>query len=451
MNSIKTDKNTLRKWVLLLALLMIPAFAWAQGTKSAKPTPRPVKNPPANNTQPQRTQQQPQNRPPTSPGGNPTYRPGATQSGAYARGNQTAVTRDGRRIEVSYHPNGNRTIATHTNGRTLVSTGPHQGYLERPYLTRNGQTYVQRTYAVNNGTTRAYAYRVSSYRGAVYYRYVPAYHYQPAFYGWAYNPWPAPVQYNWGLNGDPWYAYYGPYFTPSPAYTTASLWLTDYALAENLQAAYRLQNTQPVTVGNPADAAGANATATGNGYASRFTPEVKRELADEVQQQLAAEQAAATNPGQAAPSRSEVPPALASRVFIVSTNLDVTASGRECGLTTGDIITRIGDTPDANQQLPTLVTVSKKADCAEGSQALVSVLQLQEMQNSFAQDIDSGLDTLAAKQGKGGLPVAPDTHTSPGEVPPPAPDVNVQTAVQDLQNAGAQIGPQVQQEAQGNR
>jgi hypothetical protein len=29
--------------------------------------------------------------------------------------------------------------------------------------------------------------------------YMPAYYYPPAYYGWAYNPWPAPAPYAWGL------------------------------------------------------------------------------------------------------------------------------------------------------------------------------------------------------------------------------------------------------------
>ena len=46
--------------------------------------------------------------------------------------------------------------------------------------------------------------------------YAPAYYYAPAFYGWAYNPWPAPIAYSWGFAAVPWYGYYGGYFTPWP-------------------------------------------------------------------------------------------------------------------------------------------------------------------------------------------------------------------------------------------
>lgn len=492
MKLIKIDKNTLQGSVLSLALVMISAFARAQTTQTppskvytppktsapaparsaqpARPATQPVSHPPTNGIQ------QPPYRPTTSPGATPTSRTVAPQ------GSQTAVTRDGRQIEVRpngrvervslrngttatfrpdgrirsitangvsavYHTNGSRTVVTHTNGRTLVSTGLQQGYVERPYLARNGRTYVQRTYSVN-GATRVYAYRVSSYKGVFYDRYVPAYHYDPAFYAWASSAWPAPVHYNWGWDGDPWYAYYGTYFTPYPAYPSASLWLTDYLIAQNLQLAYQLQDTQAASAGGSANAGTAESNMGGNGYVSPLTPELKQEVASEVQQQLATEQAAATNPGQGATRSSELPPALdpSLRVFLVSTSLDVTASGQDCSLTPGDWITRIGDSADANQQVLVLVTTSKKADCPAGSQVPLSVQQLQEMHNSFAQHLDDGIDTIARERGKDGLPVPPNTQTSPGEIPAPSPDANVQTALRDQQKALDQTGDQVQQE-----
>src|SRR5436853_7726288 len=63
-------------------------------------------------------------------------------------------------------------------------------------------------------------------------------YYQPVYYGWAYNPWPAPAYYRWGYYNDPWYGNYNYYYQPYPAYPSASPWLTDYILSENLRAAY---------------------------------------------------------------------------------------------------------------------------------------------------------------------------------------------------------------------
>src|SRR6266550_3673549 len=99
-----------------------------------------------------------------------------------------------------------------------INAGGHRGYMERPYLNRGGRTYVQRTYYVG-GRSYVYAYRTY-------------------YYGGAYNPWPAPAYYRWGYYNDPWYGNYNYYYQPYPAYPSASPWLTDYILSENLRAAY---------------------------------------------------------------------------------------------------------------------------------------------------------------------------------------------------------------------
>jgi hypothetical protein len=67
--------------------------------------------------------------------------------------------------------------------------------------------------------------------------YMPAYYYPPAYYGWAYNPWPAPAPYAWGWGAASWYGYCGAYFRPYPVYPSAAYWLTDYMVAANLQEA----------------------------------------------------------------------------------------------------------------------------------------------------------------------------------------------------------------------
>src|ERR1035438_5206734 len=96
-------------------------------------------------------------------------------------------------------------------------------------------------------------------------RYFPSYYYGAAFYGWAYNPWVNPIAYGWGWGGNPWYGYYGAYFTPYPVYAAPSLWLTDYLIANSLQAAYQAQ-VNAAALSNPAP----------------LTPETKQLIADEV-------------------------------------------------------------------------------------------------------------------------------------------------------------------------
>ena len=105
---------------------------------------------------------------------------------------------------------------------------------------------------------------------------------------WAYNPWASPVAYGWGWGGSPWYGYYGAYFQPYPYYAAPSLWLTDYLIAANLQAAYEAGQA---SAGGSASIDELGALAYGGGYESasdtvsttaKLTPELKQQIADEV-------------------------------------------------------------------------------------------------------------------------------------------------------------------------
>ncbi len=177
-----------------------------------------------------------------------------------------------------------------------------------------------------------------------------------------------------------------------------------------------------------------------------------------MQRQLEEERAAAQSPQAnppAAPVGNQTPPAALDptwSVFVVSSNLGVgTDDGKECELTPGDVIDRIDDTPSADNKVHVRVTSSKQNDCRVGLKPAVAVEDLQEMHNSFREQLDSGLKTLAENSGKGGLPKAPDTQTTPGEVPPPAPDGNVDAKLADQQKEATQAEAQVQQEVQSGQ
>jgi hypothetical protein len=167
-----------------------------------------------------------------------------------------------------------------------------------------------------------------------------------------------------------------------------------------------------------------------------LTPEVKEAIAEEVKAQLAEDQATARPAPQAQSVSDEVPPALdpARRTFVVSADLAVLADGQECSLTQGDVITRLTDTPDADGKVNLSVASSKRTDCAAGKLVAVSVDDLQEMRNRFEEQLGAGLKSLAAKQGTGTMPKAPDIGTVASNVPPPPPDA---TAAKDLQEQQA--------------
>jgi hypothetical protein len=356
----------------------------------------------------------------------------------------------------------------------VVNTGRHGGYVQRSYVSRGGRTYVSRTY-VYGGRTYVGVYRSYGYGGyCCYYGYHPGYFYGGGFYGWAYNPWPAPVYWGWGWGGAPWYGYYGAYFAPYPVYPSPAFWLTDYLLAASLQAAYAAN--AEAAAGGGDEGAAANAGASDNLQASNdgggaapapstgpvaLSPEVKQAIAEEVKAQLAAEKAEAASAsapaasggdsggGQQAAS-NEVPPALdpARRTFVVSDDIAVVdADGQECGLTSGDVITRITDTPDDDKKVNVSVSASKKDDCGAGKTVAVSVDDLMEMHNHFREQLDKGMGELAKKNGTGGLPKAPDTSTTASDVPPPQPDANAEKTLKEQQADADKTEAEVKQEA----
>ena len=158
-------------------------------------------------------------------------------------------------------------------------------------------------------TAYAHVYRSYYYGGHPYYGYYPAYYDNPGFYGWAYNPWAAPVAWGWGWGGAPWYGFYGGYFAPYAVYPSAAFWLTDYLISANLQAAYAAQaEANAAQAGGGGGDAGAapaqdnggggdqDASASNSGTVA-LTPEVKQAIAEEVKAQLAAEQASSRATG----------------------------------------------------------------------------------------------------------------------------------------------------------
>jgi hypothetical protein len=324
-----------------------------------------------------------------------------------------------------------------------VSMGHDRGYSERGF-SRGGHEYRGRTY-YSHGRYYSRAYRGYYWHGYRYYGYVPGYWYAPGFYGWAYNPWANPIAYGWGWGGTPWYGAYGYYFSPWATYPSAAFWLTDYMLAQSLQANYDAQQS----AGGPQQAAD-NSGDQGGGQ--QLTPEVKQEIANEVAAQIAAEKNQAGNQGAAAQGGDPAPDALDPnhRTFVVANTLSVQNSdGTGCSLSGGDVLRRIDDTPDADQNVSVRVVSSQRGDCAAGSQVPVAVNDLQDMHNHLREQVDDGLAQLSRNQGKGGLPSGPagNPQANPdGQAPQ---DPNVQSDLQQQQQSADQAEQDVQQSNTG--
>jgi hypothetical protein len=360
-------------------------------------------------------------------------------------------------------PGGERRIVHRLPGGGIaVANGRGHGYVQRRVNVR-GNVFVQRTYYVG-GRPQARFYRPYYYHGVAFNVYAPLRFYTPGFYAWAYHPWAAPIYYNWGWAGNPWFGYYGGYFAPYPSYASPNLWLTDYLLSTSLQEAYqeRLDAAAAANSQAPPPAAAAP------GGQATLTPEVKQVIADEIRQQLAQESAEsqtaqapqAQQAQQQAPQTSQAPqpnpepvaaappPALSPNVqhiFIVSSVIVVSADGQQCAVTQGDVLQLdpAAQYPDPSNAK---VLASKTLDCQSGKAVQVALADLQEMQNHMREMLDKGLGELQTRQGQDNLPVIDASLRTQTPAPYandlPAPDANVASELQQTaQAATAPVSP----------
>jgi hypothetical protein len=337
----------------------------------------------------------------------------------------------GRKVSVQRH-----------DGSRVVAERGRPGYVERGYH-HNGHDYDRRSYYYHGHEYHSY-YRGYAYGGVYLNVYAPGYYYAPGFYGWAYNPWVAPISFGWGWGvATPWYGYYGGYFQPYPVYPSAAFWLTDYIISQDLAAAYAAHQEAQEEAGAPPPAGGQPA----------LTPEVKQMIADEVKAQLALENqeaqqnAASQEPDPASSGIARLLSDGRPHVFVAGGNLDVTdTSGQECVVSDGDTL-QLRDAPAAEATSANLVVLSSKGnpECQISLTVQVQLTDLQEMQNHMRQTIDQGLKDLQEKQGSGGLPAAPPSAIAPpvqaqvaADAPPPEPNVSADVQAQDQQAAVAE-------------
>ena len=321
---------------------------------------------------------------------------------------------------VVYHPpNGPRRVeVVRPGGRLVVASAPGHGYVQRPIVINN-TTIIKRTY-IYNGVPQARIYRPRIFNGVTLAIYTPVRYYRPAFYVYAYNPWPRPIVFAWGWGGSPWYGYYGGYFTPYPVYASPSLWLTDYLIAATLESAYqeRMAAQQAASAGNM--------YAAGGGQSAPMTPEVKQAIADEVRRQIDRERAAGQNGTN--PQDTNIFTDNGPHVFVASASLMVNSSVGECTIGEGDVLQMNGAPPNNSASADLMVLSSRGQDCRKGSMVSVALQDLQEMQNQMQATIDRGMGDLQSKQGQGGLPMPP--QGSAGTIDSPyaqaaQPDTNV--------------------------
>ena len=393
---------------------------------------------------------------------------GRVESFRGARGEEAHFGRDGRvrdirsgNMHIERGPGGARRVemerADHSR---LVSEGRGRGYIARPY-SFHGRAFDHREYYVN-GVRYSRFYHPYYYHGVYLHGYVPGVYYAPAFYGWAYSPWARPYPYAWGWGGAPWYGAYNVYFAPYPVYSAPNLWLTDYMVSQQLQAAYQAG----VAAGASGEAAALHSPYAGAhlvyaGYvpaqsrAVALTPAIKAMIADEIQAYLTAEGRVARTSGDDA-GTGGLDKLLADgkpHTFVASAALTVSPSAGDCGLTEGDVVQTTGAPAGDAATLDVTILASKSSDCAAGSSVPVKLDDLQEMQNGMMANIDQGLAQLKAHPGEGGLPAPPAAAlTSQTEAPyaaaaPASDDANVGQELQQADQQAQQTEQQVMAEA----
>jgi hypothetical protein len=394
-----------------------------------------------------------------SNGRNFNLRANGTLASYSAHGNTATFRGDGHLasvhangMDIAHGPHGERTVVSERPDHSrLVSHGPHDGYRQHS-VDHHGHHFDQRTY-VHGGHSFTRNYAGYRYHGLLFDDYMPFYYYDPLFYGWAYYPWGEPIGYGWGWEAMPWFGYYHGYFSPWATYPSGAFWLTDYLLGQTLAAAF---NSDTAGGGGSSSAIQdvAEAAEGDEAYAPSDTPispEIKQMIADEVQQQLAYENAASAKPDQA-PTLDGLPQVLvANHLFVVDQALNVsTTNGQQCNLSTGDVIRLVAAPPEDSASAELVVVSNRKADCPSGLVVGVPLESLQEMQNNFRAQLDSGLQKLHAQQGQDGLPAAPMSAIAPPPRPtdmPPADNEDVQAQLDAQQQKADQTETSVTQSA----
>jgi hypothetical protein len=331
-------------------------------------------------------------------------------------GEQVRVTRYGNTVSGTVE----RTIRPGVLSRTFVSGG-HVLY------TRVYQRHVWHQFG------RAFAYET----------FVPAVRFPEPYYAWSLAAWPRPVTYNWGWQGQRWYAVYGASFTPYPVYTSPDLWMTDYIIAQSMQTAYQAQSaepaSEPLSPGAPAAPAPDSSVAAPAAQSSDtapvlqpsgalpapqpsaapsapvavpppvVTPQVKAQLNAQIKVRLQEQQAVAAAP--ATLRTQSTPPALRPNhvFFQVAQPLDVPAgvANGHCSLSANDYIKRTGGVSKDDWMIPVVVELSRPSDCPEGLQTRIGLNDLNAMENEQEAQVLEAMQAASKSMGPNGPPSGP--------------------------------------------
>jgi hypothetical protein len=357
----------------------------------------------------------------------------------------TSVTRENypaadRRVSATYRVPAARAVHVVRYGNSLSGTVERNirpGLVSRTFVS-SGHVLYSRVYE------RHVWYQFG--RPFAYETFVPSLRYPAVYYAWALAPWPRPIVYAWGWQVQPWYPVYGSLFTPYPVYTSPDLWITDYIIAQNMQAAYRAQTAPRAPQLSPQTAAAAPAphpsvaapatqandvppvpqpigapsveqstespaalqsTDTSTEPAApppALTPQVKAQLNAQIKVRLQEQQAAAAAP--ATLTSQSTPPALRPNhvFFAVVQPIDVPTAGGHCSLSANDYIKRTGGMSNDDWMIPVVVELSGPSDCPEGLQTRIGLNDLNAMENEQEAQVMEAMRAASKGMGPNGPP-----------------------------------------------
>ncbi len=325
----------------------------------------------------------------TQGGGQRIYDRGGRLRFASANGMNIQRGPGGARIVSSIRPDGSRV--------TVWPGG--NGWVQHPFSYR-GIDYARRTYVVHSVQYSRF-YRVYSWGGQRFNIYTPVSYY-PSMYYWSLGRmWGSPA-FSWGWQSAGWYGSYGRAFTPYSTYYTPSMWLTDYTLANGMDAAYQQDQADGSANEQPAPV-----VPVPNDVKNGVNQEIQNDIS--VLQRENQQESVGQPQNSPAGSVAEVLGDNRPHTFIAGEKLMlIDSGGTECALSPGDIVQYTPPAPAPNAPAVNVqVTWSKGAkDCVAGTTVGIALDDLQEMHNHMLATVDHGIDTLHTEQDAGKLPGA---------------------------------------------
>ncbi len=336
----------------------------------------------------------------------------STEQRIYGKDGQLRSLTQGGML-LQHGPNGARVVsADRPDGSHITVLPGGGGWVQHPFFYR-GAEYGRRTYVLH-GVTYDRFYRVYPFHGLSLSVYAPVRYYPPAFYWWTVRTWPRSIAFNWGWQSTAWYGSYGSAFVPYAFYGEPSMWLTDYTLANSMDAAYQ----QELSDGG-ASSAPSSLEPLPPDVKDAVNVEIKRDLTvlqTEDQQQTYGQVLLNTPTG----SIVEVLGDNQVHTFVAGSKLAVVdGNGTECMLTPGDAVKYTPPPPPSNAVVVDVKVAWAKdrQDCQTGSTVTLAIQDVQEMHNYMLANIDQGTIQMHAEQANGRFPQAPLGAGGPASTP----------------------------------